>query len=169
MDEKVSSGQGWTDRDKLAYLYVLIDSGNAKPINWNNVPLPGGRTAIACKRMFQKLGAQLKDDIEGLKLGTNTPKDDENGEAGTKTPNTKSPRKKIEPKAAEDKEDGGSEPTTPKTKSPRKKKQAADGEQPKTPTKRGRKPKADAEIGENDEGEVPSPLKKVKVEEEVYA
>ena len=125
---------------------------------------------IACKRMFQKLGDQLKDDIVRLNPGITAPKEGENGEAGTKTPKPKTPRKKkIDSEVAKGKEgDTGADPTMPKTKTPRKK-TATDGEEPKTPSKRGRKSKADAKAEEDDEAKVQSPLKKVKIEEEDYA
>ncbi|KAF2195346.1 hypothetical protein K469DRAFT_698929 [Zopfia rhizophila CBS 207.26] len=112
---------GWTDREKLCYLVLCMDS--AGKINFDDVPLPAGRSAIACRRMVERLKGQLKGDIERMKSGQ--PLSDEAG--GTKKAAT--PRKK--------KAEG--EEGTPKTPGKRKVKQ--EGEEDGSPKKRGRKKK----------------------------
>ncbi|KAI4659404.1 uncharacterized protein J4E78_005832 [Alternaria triticimaculans] len=102
----------WTDKERLVYLFALIEKSNVT-FDYNNTPRPAGRSIIACQRMMGRLKDTLKNELEALMSGNpieeDTPK---------KTP---TPRKR---KAKGDAADGEGE-TTP-AKRGRKKKVSED-------------------------------------------
>ncbi|UPX09496.1 uncharacterized protein EKO05_0000185 [Ascochyta rabiei] len=65
---KPSTGSGWTDRERLAYLLSLLEHSGAKP-NIKTAPLPSGRSVIACERMLSRLKAALKGELDALRDG----------------------------------------------------------------------------------------------------
>ncbi|OAG16632.1 hypothetical protein CC77DRAFT_1065080 [Alternaria alternata] len=118
-NEGTKTGSGWTDKERLTYLFTLIENSNVK-FDYNNTPRPAGRSIIACQRMIDRLKkAALKDEVEALTSG------DPGTNDSTGTPKkTPTPRKR--------KAKGGAAAAAA----------AAEGEADvKTPTKRGRKKK----------------------------
>ncbi|KAF2735416.1 hypothetical protein EJ04DRAFT_435056 [Polyplosphaeria fusca] len=111
--EKVASGAGWTDRERLAYLIILLDNSGVK-IDFKASPLPHGRTIIACERMVGRLKTQYKDEIEAIKAGQPI------NDTAPKTPKKpKTTKRKAQPEE-------GDEDATPKTKRGRKAKDVND-------------------------------------------
>ncbi|KAF2876724.1 hypothetical protein BDV95DRAFT_462471, partial [Massariosphaeria phaeospora] len=96
-----SGGGAWGDKERLVYLFALIEQSNVK-LDFANTPRPNGRTLIACQRMFDRLKGTLKDDLEALKAG------DSINEATVKTPKT--PKRK---KAIDEGDDNGETEATP--------------------------------------------------------
>ncbi|KAF2244693.1 hypothetical protein BU26DRAFT_84453 [Trematosphaeria pertusa] len=119
-----AAGSGWTDKERLTYLFALIDNTGVK-LDYNTTPRPNGRSVIACQRMVDRLKGTLKDELEALKAGD---------PIGNVTP------KKAR---ANGNGDGDGEKKTP-TKRKTKGEANVDGEG--SPKKRGRKKKADAEV-----------------------
>ncbi|EDU41280.1 hypothetical protein PtrSN002B_010577 [Pyrenophora tritici-repentis] len=111
----MSSQAAWTDKERLTYLFALIEKSNVK-FDYNATPRPEGRTVVACQRMMERLKSTLKNELEALYEGRpieeRTPK---------KAIPTSTPRKR-KAKAAD-----------------------ADAESPTTPSKRGRKNKNKSE------------------------
>ncbi|KAL6710571.1 hypothetical protein ACN47E_008619 [Coniothyrium glycines] len=58
----------WTDKERLTYLFALIDVSAVK-FNYQSAPRPAGRSLIACQRMVERLRGTLKDELEALKGG----------------------------------------------------------------------------------------------------
>ncbi|KAF2493753.1 hypothetical protein BU16DRAFT_590406 [Lophium mytilinum] len=133
----MSSGQSWTDIEKLAYFIMIFDNGQS--IDWKKVPIPAGRSVKACQRMVQNTKDKLKDDIERLKSGAAAP--DTSKEA-------KSPKKAVN-------KNGASKP-----KSATKKK--VDGDE--TGVKKGTKRAQSADDDDDDEGFDQFVGKKIKIE-----
>ncbi|KAF2853943.1 hypothetical protein T440DRAFT_546356 [Plenodomus tracheiphilus IPT5] len=128
-NEAPKAKSSWTDKERLTYLYALLETSNTK-LDFHSTPRPAGRSLIACQRMMERLKLTLKDELEALKAGVPLPENNSNnGGAGKKTPST-TPRKR------KTKGDAG-----------------ADGEA--TPTKRGRKKKDVVEDkGDDEEGDL---------------
>ncbi|RYO48877.1 hypothetical protein AA0113_g9915 [Alternaria arborescens] len=150
-NEGTKTGSGWTDKERLTYLFSLIENSNVK-FDYNNTPRPAGRSIIACQRMIDRLKkATLKDELEALT----------SGDPGTND-STGTPKKKT---------------TTPRKRKAKGDAAAAvEGEATvKTPTKRGRKKKeaerdlTDEEIVDGDlvEGETIGVKPEPKEEEQV--
>ncbi|CAI6335302.1 unnamed protein product [Periconia digitata] len=62
-------GGGWTDKERLVYLYALVEQTGIKP-DYKNTPRPNNRTELACERMIGRLKNTLKDELDALKAGT---------------------------------------------------------------------------------------------------
>ncbi|KAF7672964.1 hypothetical protein GT037_008915 [Alternaria burnsii] len=119
-NEGTKTGSGWTDKERLTYLFALIENSNVK-FDYNNTPRPAGRSIIACQRMIDRLKkAALKDEVEALT----------SGDPGTND-STGTPKKTPTPRKRKAKGDAAAAAAA-----------AAEGEADvKTPTKRGRKKK----------------------------
>ncbi|KAF2808110.1 uncharacterized protein BDZ99DRAFT_465007 [Mytilinidion resinicola] len=92
-----SSGQGWTDKEKLAYIIMLLDGTS---IDWNKALIPEGRTLIACQKMLQRTKEAVKVELAYLKNGsssTNATNATNSKSAGTKrsAPKLNAGKKKI--------------------------------------------------------------------------
>ncbi|RYN19781.1 hypothetical protein AA0112_g10984 [Alternaria arborescens] len=152
-NEGTKTGSGWTDKERLTYLFSLIENSNVK-FDYNNTPRPAGRSIIACQRMIDRLKkATLKDELEALTSGD----PGTNDSTGTPKKKTRTPRKR-------------------KAKGDAAASAAAEGEADvKTPTKRGRQKKevgrdlTDEEIvgGDLVEGETIGVKPEPKEEEQV--
>ncbi|CAN9467858.1 hypothetical protein J4E82_010734 [Alternaria postmessia] len=152
-NECTKTGSGWTDKERLTYLFALIENSNVK-FDYNNTPRPAGRSIIACQRMIDRLKkATLKDELEALTSSGDPGTNDSTGTPKKKTPTPRKRKAKGDAAAA-----------------------AAKGEaNVKTPTKRGRKKKeverdfTDEEIvdGDLDEGETIGVKPEPKEEEQV--
>ncbi|RYO37520.1 hypothetical protein AA0111_g2106 [Alternaria arborescens] len=151
-NEGTKTGSGWTDKERLTYLFSLIENSNVK-FDYNNTPRPAGRSIIACQRMIDRLKkATLKDELEALTSGD----PGTNDSTGTPKKKTPTPRKR-------------------KVKGDAAASAVAEGEADvKTPTKRGRKKEVgrdltDEEIVDGDlvEGETIGVKPEPKEEEQV--
>ncbi|KAI4607592.1 hypothetical protein J4E83_009489 [Alternaria metachromatica] len=58
----------WTDKERLVYLFALIEKSNVT-FDYNNTPRPAGRSVIACQRMMGRLKDTLKNELEALMSG----------------------------------------------------------------------------------------------------
>ncbi|CAE6997033.1 hypothetical protein CFE70_000413 [Pyrenophora teres f. teres 0-1] len=58
----------WTDKERLTYLFALIENANVK-FDYNTTPRPAGRSIIACQRMMERLKQTLKTELEALYEG----------------------------------------------------------------------------------------------------
>ncbi|KAI4914804.1 hypothetical protein J4E90_004838 [Alternaria incomplexa] len=58
----------WTDKERLVYLFALIEKSNIT-FDYNNTPRPAGRSVIACQRMMGRLKDTLKNELEALMSG----------------------------------------------------------------------------------------------------
>ncbi|EAT89866.1 hypothetical protein HBH56_020780 [Parastagonospora nodorum] len=137
---KSKASVGWTDRQRLAYFFSLVDFSKVK-LDYANAPRPEGKSVGACQIMVHRLKGTLKDDLEALRTGTAMPEEAPKKAAGT-------------PKS------------TPRK---RKAKGDADGEGEATPTKKGRKKKtalAEEEPAAADEDETELKVKAENVDEE---
>ncbi|KAF2656061.1 hypothetical protein K491DRAFT_778326 [Lophiostoma macrostomum CBS 122681] len=126
-DKDTGKVKQWSDREKLVYLYALMEASSTGSFNYNACPKPAGRTLVACQLMVGRLKNALKDDLEALKAGDPIAAED-GVPKGVRTPKT---------------------PKTPKTPSKRKTKGA---EEDGSPKKRGR-PAAKKKILDADEDE----------------
>ncbi|KAF2819725.1 hypothetical protein CC86DRAFT_471815 [Ophiobolus disseminans] len=86
-NDTTKAKSGWSDKERLTYLFALIDNSESK-FNYNMTPRPAGRSVIACQRMVERLKGTLKNELEALEAGV--PLDD----AAPKTPKTTTPRKR---------------------------------------------------------------------------
>jgi hypothetical protein len=136
-------------RQKLTYLFVLIENSNVK-FEYNvsafssristpsltlnqTTPRPAGRSVIACQRMIDRLKGTLKNELEALKAGNPI-------EEGTPKKAASTPRKRK----GKDAENNGDAEASP-TKKGRKKKNA---EVEKTPVEDDQEMKVKAEVEE---------------------
>ncbi|KAH8727966.1 hypothetical protein GQ44DRAFT_725006 [Phaeosphaeriaceae sp. PMI808] len=142
-DNESTKLKTWTDKERLTFLFALVDSSGVK-FNFAATPRPVGRSVIACQRMVERLKATLKDELEALMAGQPI-------EGGGTSKKTGAPR-------------------TPKSATKRKNKgqEDANGEEKASPTKRGRKKKAvTPDVVDNEED---FPVKnEVKEEDEDFA
>ncbi|CAE6997030.1 hypothetical protein CFE70_000412 [Pyrenophora teres f. teres 0-1] len=122
--EKASTtpnGKGWTDRQRLAYYFSLVEHSNVK-LDFLTAPRPSGKTVGACRIMVDRLKGTLKADLAALR-GEADNEGQGHDAAGDKT------KAKVK------------KPVTPRK---RKSKGDAAGEgEEVTPTKRGRKKKSE--------------------------
>ncbi|KAL1794388.1 hypothetical protein ACET3X_007809 [Alternaria dauci] len=118
------SGKGWTDRQRLAYYFNLVDYSNVK-LDYANAPRPDGKTVGACRIMVDRLKGTLKTELAALRgvdeadATGGTPKktpiprkrkakgDAEEGETNVKTPAKRSRKKKEAEKELTNEEIGG--------------------------------------------------------------
>ncbi|KAF2106297.1 hypothetical protein BDV96DRAFT_508118 [Lophiotrema nucula] len=108
------AGSAWTERERIAYLFCLLENTGGK-LDYNATPLPNGRSLIACQRMVDRLKDQYKAEIAAIKNGDPMP-----GAA----PATEG--------------EGEGTPAKPTPKRGRKAAAKEDGDQEGTPTKRPR-------------------------------
>ncbi|USP75166.1 hypothetical protein yc1106_02440 [Curvularia clavata] len=64
-NEDTKAGKCWTDRQRLAYLFSLIEFSNVK-LDFINAPRPDGRSVHACRFMVVRLKNMLKTEIAAL-------------------------------------------------------------------------------------------------------
>ncbi|KAF1916186.1 hypothetical protein BDU57DRAFT_496516 [Ampelomyces quisqualis] len=135
--EAAKAKSSWTDKERLTYLFALIDNSNIK-FDYNSTPRPAGRSIIACQRMMDRLKSTVKPDLAAL---TNT-----------------APIQALTPRKP-------AAPGTPKSTG--RKRKANHAEVDATPTKRGRnesaveraphgkeEPEGEPDFAVEDEGEV---------------
>ncbi|CAO2654210.1 Nn.00g109430.m01.CDS01 [Neocucurbitaria sp. VM-36] len=65
---KAGAGKGWTERQRLAYYFNLVEFSGAK-LDYANAPRPDGKSVGACRIMVDRLGKSLKDELEALRSG----------------------------------------------------------------------------------------------------
>ncbi|KAF2123401.1 hypothetical protein P153DRAFT_352286 [Dothidotthia symphoricarpi CBS 119687] len=87
---KAKAATGWTDKERLTYLFALIDNASMK-FDYANTPRPQGRSVIACQRMVERLKGTLKTELEALQTGQQIEGTPKKGVVGT---GTGTPRKR---------------------------------------------------------------------------
>ncbi|EOA84793.1 uncharacterized protein SETTUDRAFT_54109, partial [Exserohilum turcica Et28A] len=123
-NEGAKAGKGWTDRQRLAYYFNLVEFSNAK-LDFTNAPRPEGKSVGACRIMVDRLKGTLKSELAALRGGNGSSED---GGSATTTTTTTTKNKPATPKKA----------VTPRK---RKNKNVDDDEVRATPRKRSRKNK----------------------------
>ncbi|EUC30661.1 hypothetical protein COCCADRAFT_7333 [Bipolaris zeicola 26-R-13] len=78
MSSNDSTAKGWTDRQRLAYYFSLVEYSNVK-LDFTNAPRPEGKSVGACRIMVDRLKGTLKDELAALRgadadAGGTTPK-----------------------------------------------------------------------------------------------
>lgn len=54
----------------MAVIFLVLEQLKGDTaIKWKDIPLPAGRSVIACQRMFERVTAEVKDDLEKIKTG----------------------------------------------------------------------------------------------------
>ncbi|CAG5186442.1 uncharacterized protein ALTATR162_LOCUS11586 [Alternaria atra] len=108
-----SNGKGWTDRQRLAYYFSLVEHSNVK-LDYANPPRPNGKSVGACQIMVHRLKGTLKTELAALR-GV--------GEADV----TGTPKKTPTPRKRKAKGDAEGEVAATPTKRGRKKKEVEEG------------------------------------------
>ncbi|KAH7390591.1 hypothetical protein BKA66DRAFT_607628 [Pyrenochaeta sp. MPI-SDFR-AT-0127] len=111
-NNRANSGKGWTDRQRLAYFFSLVEFSKAK-LDYVNAPRPEGKSVGACQIMVHRLKGTLKDDLAVLKGGERAEED--------------TPKKPATPRKRKTKGEGEETSATP-TKRGRKKKEDVQAE-----------------------------------------
>ncbi|KAH7081544.1 hypothetical protein BKA63DRAFT_550206 [Paraphoma chrysanthemicola] len=119
-NEGTKAKSGWTDKERLTYLFALIENSNVK-FEYNSTPRPTGRSVIACQRMIERLKGTLKNELEALKAGHPI-------EDSTPKKPTSAPRKRKGKEA----DANGDEGASPSKKGRKKKGAAMEAEAEKT-------------------------------------
>ncbi|KAF1848513.1 uncharacterized protein K460DRAFT_415058 [Cucurbitaria berberidis CBS 394.84] len=65
---KAGAGKGWTDRQRLAYYFNLVEFTKVK-LDFANAPRPDGKSVGACRIMVDRLKNTLKDELMVLRAG----------------------------------------------------------------------------------------------------
>ncbi|ENI04310.1 hypothetical protein COCC4DRAFT_140335 [Bipolaris maydis ATCC 48331] len=73
-----TTAKGWTDRQRLAYYFSLVEHSNVK-LDFTNAPRPEGKSVGACRIMVDRLKGTLKEELAALRgsdasAGDTTPK-----------------------------------------------------------------------------------------------
>ncbi|KAF1945694.1 hypothetical protein EJ02DRAFT_431479 [Clathrospora elynae] len=67
-NEGTKTVKRWTNRQRLAYFFNLVDFSNVK-LDYTNAPRPNGKSVGACQTMVHRLKGTLKADFEVLRGG----------------------------------------------------------------------------------------------------
>ncbi|KAF3045249.1 hypothetical protein E8E12_011049 [Didymella heteroderae] len=59
----------WNDHDLLVYILTAMEYSNVKP-DYNNAPVPAGRTGSGCAQKIMKLKKALRGEMDALKNGS---------------------------------------------------------------------------------------------------
>ncbi|KAF1833207.1 hypothetical protein BDW02DRAFT_624245 [Decorospora gaudefroyi] len=86
-----SPTKGWTDRQRLAYYFTLVEHSNVK-LDFTNSPRPPGKSIGACRIMVDRLKGTLKAELEALRSGHESGGSDAPG----KKPAETSRKRKVE-------------------------------------------------------------------------
>ncbi|KAI4614110.1 uncharacterized protein J4E87_001035 [Alternaria ethzedia] len=108
-DTEGAKGKGWTDRQRLAYYFNLVEFSNVK-LDFANAPRPDGKSVGACRIMVDRLKGTLKTDLAALR--------------GVDEGDVVGPKKTPTPRKRKAKGDAGTEGEATPTKRGRKKKVA---------------------------------------------
>ncbi|OAL52009.1 hypothetical protein IQ07DRAFT_642892 [Pyrenochaeta sp. DS3sAY3a] len=63
-----AAAAGWTDTQVLAYLLSVIECSKTK-LDFNNAPVPAGRTIGGCTQKINKLRVAMRAEIDAIKAG----------------------------------------------------------------------------------------------------
>ncbi|KAJ4383472.1 hypothetical protein N0V86_001521 [Didymella sp. IMI 355093] len=96
----------WNDHELLVYILTAMEFSNVKP-DYNNAPVPAGRTGSGCAQKIMKLKKALRGEMDALKNGS--PVNDAKAKGrtdGDGTPKA-TPKKATTPRKRKGKSEGG--------------------------------------------------------------
>ncbi|KAF2876723.1 hypothetical protein BDV95DRAFT_602693 [Massariosphaeria phaeospora] len=87
----------WTDRERIAYLVLLLEHGGKIDAKIGDAPVPHGRSTTSCKAMLWRLKSTYRDEINNIMTGNPIAGAGGTGDVST-TPRTPriSKRKKVD-------------------------------------------------------------------------
>ncbi|KAF1931777.1 uncharacterized protein M421DRAFT_417532 [Didymella exigua CBS 183.55] len=65
----MSDSSHWNDHELLVYILTAMEYSNLKP-DYNNAPVPAGRTGSGCAQKIMRLKKALRNEMDAIKNGS---------------------------------------------------------------------------------------------------
>ncbi|EMD66637.1 hypothetical protein COCSADRAFT_113287, partial [Bipolaris sorokiniana ND90Pr] len=90
-----STAKSWTDRQRLAYYFSLVEHSNVR-LDFTNAPRPEGKSVGACRIMVDRLKGTLKDELAVLRGGDASAGGGTTPKKGVTTPRKRKAKAEVE-------------------------------------------------------------------------